>query len=135
MGTNKKITFFVSIVALLYFFLKLLTIDSVSYTKNNWFYDRFFSTELIRNAPLISQSYYISYSAHDGNKPETNVIFFTGTTDKSELESYLRAKKFTPEQIDINTIRWISPAYSGYDIYLSVYPDKKEVIMAAISLD
>ncbi|WP_235778049.1 hypothetical protein [Pectobacterium wasabiae] len=112
-----------------------MTIDSLSYKRENWFYDRFFSMEAIREAPLISQNYVITYSAHDGNKPETNILFFTGTSDRSELEKYLIVKRFVPEIIDANTVRWHSPDYSEYDVYLSVYPDKEEIIMAAISLD
>ncbi|GKW18411.1 hypothetical protein PEC302107_01400 [Pectobacterium araliae] len=115
--------------------IKLMTIDSLSYTKENWFYDHFFSMEVIREAPLVSQNYYITYSAHDGNKPETNIIFFMGTVDQLKLESYLIAKGFIPENIDANTIRWRSLSYSEYDVYLSVYPDKKEIIMAAVALD
>ncbi|KHN89350.1 hypothetical protein KKH3_38510 [Pectobacterium actinidiae] len=45
------------------------------------------------------------------------------------------AKGFIPENIDANTIRWRSLSYSEYDVYLSVYPDKKEIIMAAVALD
>ncbi|WP_241771520.1 hypothetical protein [Pectobacterium peruviense] len=112
-----------------------MTIDSISYKRENWFYDCFFSMEVIREVPLVSQNYAITYSARDGNKPETNILFFTGASDRFELEKYLIAKRFVPEVIDVNTVRWHSPDYSEYDVYLSFYPDKEEIIMAAVSLD
>lgn len=135
MGINKKIVFFAVIMVAVCAILKLMTIDSLSYTKENWFYNQFFSMEVIKETPLVSPSYYIVYSARDGNKPETNIIFFMEATDPSKLEGYLIAKKFIPEHIDANTIRWRSRSYSEYDVYLSVYPDKKEIIMAAVALD
>lgn len=135
MVINKNIVFFAFIAMTVCVLIKLMTIDSLSYTKENWFYDHFFSMEVIRETPLVSQDYYITYSARDGNKPEANIIFFMGTADQSKLESYLIAKGFIPENIDANTIRWRSLSYSEYDVYLSVYPDKNEIIMAAITLD
>ncbi|MCT8347231.1 hypothetical protein LGZ99_08410 [Photorhabdus temperata] len=82
-----KITFIALFFLGLIFTIPILFVDNhLSYTKNNFIKYNFFTFDEIKNIPIISNNYIISYDSPDGVKPMTNSILFSNVNPNRKIE-------------------------------------------------
>ena len=98
--------------------------DTISYS---WF-----TSDLIKDVPRISQAYEFEYRSQDGASPEMSAVTFYNTGDAEKLRSYLKAKGFTYETRDSFGEQW-THYDSGLVMSLAVDKTQKKVILMELS--
>ncbi|CCW30716.1 conserved hypothetical protein [Xenorhabdus nematophila F1] len=87
-----KITFIALFFLGLTFTIPILFVDNhFSYTKNDFIRYNLFTFDEVKNTPIISNDYIISYDSPDGIKPMTNSVLFSNVNlnRKVELINYI----------------------------------------------
>ncbi|HCM9255017.1 TPA: hypothetical protein QIB60_000906 [Enterobacter cloacae subsp. dissolvens] len=97
--------------------------DTISYS---WF-----TSDLIKHVPRISQAYEFEYRSQDGASPEMNSVTFYHTRDAEKLRNYLKEKGFTYETTDSFGEQW-----THYDsgLVTSLVIDKSQQIVILTEL-
>ncbi|WP_312142503.1 hypothetical protein [Pantoea septica] len=98
--------------------------DSISYS---WF-----TSDLIKHAPRISETYDFEYRAQDGASPEMNSVTFHNTNDAEKIRSYLKEKGFVYETTDSFGEQW-THYDSGLVMSLAIDKNQKTVILTELS--
>ncbi|WP_099143412.1 hypothetical protein [Xenorhabdus kozodoii] len=87
-----KITFIVLFFLGLIFTIPILFVDNhFLYTKNDFIRYNLFTFDEVKNIPIISNNYIVSYDSPDGIKPMSNSILFSNVNlnRKVELINYI----------------------------------------------
>lgn len=121
---NKKRKFLIfgtgiSLMLMLAVIFKLLSVIftlSDQYTEKDWLKYQLLTSDIIKNAPHISNNYLIKVWARDGSSPQVEAIEFYGVEDQKTLENYLASVGYSPAIDHLRFPMWISPdgEYTAY---------------------
>ncbi|MCU5771154.1 hypothetical protein N5923_02430 [Erwiniaceae bacterium BAC15a-03b] len=110
-------------------FLKLEFAGSASYTEQDWLKYEFYTPELLKKMPRISDDYNFDFANITGPEALVFSVHFQGTTDSSEIQNYLRAKGYEPQKTcSIEAECWRS--YKSNDVIsIGKFMSSKEIFV------
>lgn len=80
----------------LWTFCKLFFAGSAYYTERDWIEYKFYTPELLKEIPRISNKYKFDFVNVTGTDAHVFTVHFYGVTDSSEIRNYLRNKGYEP---------------------------------------
>ena len=83
-------------------YLQMEFASSAYYSQNDKREYEYYTPDLLKKMPRISQSYTFQYISNHDSKPTLHEISFDGTTDKVKIESFLRSEGYV-KQVECDT--------------------------------
>ncbi|AUX72205.1 hypothetical protein [Erwinia pyrifoliae] len=119
-------------------FLKLEFAGSAYYTEKDWLEYEFYTPDLLKRIPRISDEYTFEFGNVTGPEAHVFSVHFQGVTDSNEIRNYLKSEGYEPQKTCnveaecwrsyknndvISVAKFLSPKEVFVDVYRSPYTE------------
>ncbi len=105
--------------------------ESSRYKESDFLSYYWFTDNLIKNAPRISNHYQFEYWELDGSSPRMSIIEYHDATDADALRDYLNHMKFNKKKTDSHGERW-EKKNTG-TVYINEAKGEKVIILSLLT--